>query len=124
MDSSSYRVQFDLSKSYFKDVKRLSKRFPNIRKDLDDFFSEVIVNYRQNCHAASIQGFGRTVWKYRCGSTDLRRGKSGGYRVICCVDSKRHLIYPIAVYAKSDRPTMDFLAIKKLVSAMHGKMGS
>lgn len=118
MQSSNYKVQSDASKSFGKDVKRLAKRFPNIKRDLQEFYSAIEENYRERCTATPVPKVRHSVWKYRCRSTDQKREQRGGYRIICCVDSSRFLIYPIAIYAKSDQSNITVPEIDTLVKAL------
>lgn len=123
MPSSNYKVQPDTSSLFGKKVKRLAKRFPNIEKDLQEFYSAIEENHRQKCGAAAVPKFGESVWKYRCRSSDLKRGKSGGYRIICYVDSDLFLIYPITIYAKADQSDITASEINKLVKALYAEEG-
>lgn len=122
MHSSNYKVQPDASSTFGKKVKKLAKRFRNIEKDLQKFYSAIEENHRQKCGAAPVPDFRQSVWKYRCQSTDLKRGQSGGYRIICYVDSVRFLIYPITIYAKSDQSNISASEIQKLVEALYAEI--
>ena len=123
MQRSSYDVDAEASSNFRRNVKRLAKRFPNIEADLQDFFAAVRKNHRQKCGATVIPHCHQSVWKYRCKSSDLKRGQSGGYRVICYVNSNRSRIYPIAVYAKSDQSNISTSEINRLVKALSEKIG-
>lgn len=123
MQRSSYVVQVDTSSNFRKNVKKLAKRFPNIERDIQEFFAAVKQNYRQKCGATVVPRCHKSVWKYRCKSSDLRRGQSGGYRIICYVDSNHSVIYPIAVYSKSDQSNISTAEINRLVKAVTEKIG-
>ena len=43
----------------------------------------------------------RRVWKLRINSTDIRRGKRYGFRLIYLLEPG--VIYPLIIYAKTDR---------------------
>ena len=76
MHSSNYKVQPDASSTFGKKVKKLAKRFPNIEKDIQKFYSAIEENHRQKCGATAVPDFRQSVWKYRYQSTDLRRARA------------------------------------------------
>jgi len=51
---------------------------------------------------AVIPGTGG-VRKLRVRSTNLQRGKSGGFRLLYLILSEQELVCPLLIYAKSDR---------------------
>ena len=49
---------------------------------------------------ATIPGFEDRVWKLRAASTDIRKGKRGGYRLIYYWRRNSPKLYLVLVYAK------------------------
>ncbi len=86
--------------AFFKQsLKLLTRRFPHVREDVCAAIDEIL---RYPMLGVVIPGTGG-VRKLRVRSTDLKRGKSGGFRLLYIVLSDRELICPLLIYAKSDR---------------------
>ena len=80
---------------YLKSIKKLSKKFKNISKDVDIFLDNI----------KTIDDLGvelkSNVYKVRIANSNKNRGKSSGYRLISylkIVDNDLHLLY---IYDKS-----------------------
>lgn len=109
---SSYRIP-----SFSRDISKLRKKYRNIEGDIEALFEKIEKNYRAAASAQAIPGYSNSLWKYRCRSTDLKRGGRGGFRVICYLDDTQTM-YPIAIYVKSHQSVQDAtridLALKQL----------
>ncbi|RLC89948.1 MAG: type II toxin-antitoxin system RelE/ParE family toxin [Chloroflexi bacterium] len=92
----SYSVY--LPDSFKRSLKRLTRRFPRVRQDVSAAIEEIL---RVPSLGIVIPGSGG-VRKLRVRSTDLERGKSGGFRLLYIVLPDRELICPLLIYAKSD----------------------
>jgi mRNA-degrading endonuclease RelE of RelBE toxin-antitoxin system len=84
-----------LFSNYFKSqLKRLKKKYPNVVVDLleelDDFDVQTCVP------------IGRSIYKLRIGSTDMKKGKSGGFRSYVYLFLKGELLVPLCIYPKSE----------------------
>lgn len=103
--------------AFSRDVSRLKKKYRNIEGDIKVSFERIRGNYRAAAFAQAIPGYSNRLWKYRCRSTDMRKGGRGGFRLICYLDDAQDM-YPIAIYAKSHRSVQDAtridLALKQL----------
>lgn len=82
-----------------KDLARLSKKFPNIRNDIHQAFDKV---QSGSNFGSGIPGGKGKLYKLRVGSSDLKRGKSGGFRVIFYLKAPSSL-YPLICYFKGER---------------------
>ena len=91
-----------------KDVKKLKKRFTNIRNDLKELISELKENPTLGTHLAS--GF----YKIRLKNSSIPTGKSGGFRVITYYVCDETL-YLVSMYAKSDTDTMLVNKLREIV---------
>lgn len=69
--------EFERDEAFEKALKDLRKRFPNVEKDVLKAFSSAPPQ-----HTMPLPKFGHKLWKARVASSDLQRGKSGGFRVI------------------------------------------
>ena len=93
-------------RAFSKDVSKLRRKYRSIDDDLKVLFEEIGKDYRNVASAQPIPGYSNRLWKYRCRSTDMRRGGRGGFRLICYLDDSQNM-YPIAIYAKSHQSVQD-----------------
>lgn len=101
----------DLTDYFIKDLKRLYKKYSNVRRDAQQFIrlleSGVIPGDQ-------IQNIGYTVYKARIRNSDVQRGKSGGYRVIYYLRTA-DLVILLTVYSKSEREDIDAADIRRII---------
>ena len=81
-------------------LKKLEKKFPHVRDDLLNIL-EASGNPLKN--AVSL---GKSIYKLRVGSTDMRKGKSGGFRVYIYFYIQKTLMVPLCMYTKSSTENM------------------
>ena len=94
----SYKVV--LAPSFKRSVKKLKKRYRHVK---DDARAAIHVLLQTPKLGVVIPG-GSGIRKLRVRNTDLRKGKSGGYRLLYyVVDEPNATIYLLLLYAKSDR---------------------
>ena len=80
-----------------KQLKRLSKKYPSIGKDLAELGKDLSEN--------PIQGksLGQDCFKIRLAISSKGKGKSGGARVITCVRIIHETVFLLSIYDKSDQ---------------------
>ena len=94
----SYEIY--LPQTFQRCIKHLKKKFPRIK---DDFFVP-FQNLQEDPQIGDpIPGWNRKVWKIRISSRDLKRGKSGSFRVIYAWTSGERILYPLFVYFKGEK---------------------
>ncbi len=94
----SYKV---LTIPYFDQrVKRLSKKFPSIKGDIQELVKSLIENPFQG------DSLGKNSFKIRLQITSKGKGKSGGARVITHLYVENSIIYLLTIYDKSDKSTI------------------
>jgi len=100
------------STAFQRDVRKLQKAYPRIKQDLEE-----LLNRLESGHldGSAIKGFGRSVFKVRVPSSDQRRGKRGGFRVLYYVVTKDGLIYLLTIYAKSRQEDIRVEEIESLI---------
>jgi mRNA-degrading endonuclease RelE of RelBE toxin-antitoxin system len=86
---------------FLKSIKRLSKKYPSLKND--------IFELGESLKVTPIQGtfIGKNCYKIRLAIASKGRGKSGGGRVITCVQIVDDVIYLVAIYDKSDQESMN-----------------
>ena len=109
----SYRVV--LAASFKHSVKRLKKRFRHAKEDVREAVRQLLRNPMQG---AVIPG-GYGVRKLRVCNTDLKKGKSGGYRLLYYVEGQpTPTIYLLMLYFKSDRDDVTRRELKQLLDEL------
>jgi len=100
------RCRIDLSSpTYLRSLRQLRKKYRNIEDDLAKTFRIIEGDHETpGAHAVSLHGFGRTVWKYDCRSSDLRKHPRECFRIVAVfLDDNRETLYPIILYFKGDK---------------------
>jgi mRNA-degrading endonuclease RelE of RelBE toxin-antitoxin system len=104
-----------LPQTFQRCVKLLKKKFPHIKDDLSSLFQQL----QNNPEAGDpIPGWHRTIWKVRVSSTDLKKGKSGGFRVIYFWSVGEATLYPLFVYFKGEKEDITKAEIETLLKKL------
>jgi mRNA-degrading endonuclease RelE of RelBE toxin-antitoxin system len=91
---------------YFqKQVKKLSKDFPNVGKDL--------LRELENFSPNFAIDLGKNIFKLRVKNSDIPCGKSGGYRLIVYFSEKQKTIVPFIIFSKRDRENVSVVLIER-----------
>ncbi len=94
----SYKI---IPTEYFKNqVRSLQKNYPHIRHDL----KELVEILNQNPKEGT--SLGKRIYKIRLKSSDIPKGKSGGYRVITYVVDEDQKIRLLTIYIKPQKATI------------------
>ncbi len=78
-----------------KQVVKLKNKYPYVKADLLDELDHFKPN--DEIH------IGRSIYKIRIGSSDMRKGKSGGFRSYIYLYLKKNLLVPLCIYAKNQK---------------------
>jgi len=103
-----------LSERFRKDVKQLLKKYRHVREDIqvliDELESGVIPGDQ-------ISGAAFPIYKVSVKSTDILRGKSGGYRVIYYLRTTAR-IYLVTLYAKNEQSIISPETINRIIQEL------
>ena len=97
---------------FLKDLKRLSKRYPNFKKDVQDLQANLLNNPMQGVEVAP------NIRKIRMSIRAKGRGKSGGARVItfnALISEIEGTVYLITIYDKSDASNVKMNVIMNMI---------
>ena len=83
-----------------KQVKRLAKKYPSLKKDLSGLFDDLETNPKQG------KAIGNNFYKIRLSITSKGKGKSGGARVITFVKVIKETVFIATIYDKTDKSTI------------------
>lgn len=94
-----------------RDLRKLNKEYPSLRKDLDDFI--------QALNAGELVGdlipqISHPVYKVRIKNSDNNKGKSAGYRIIYYVQIPDSVVL-ITLYSKSEQGDISTKALCDII---------
>jgi mRNA-degrading endonuclease RelE of RelBE toxin-antitoxin system len=85
------------SHKFDKDLKRLSKKFPSLKKEYAELLELIKANPQEGT------SIGHNCYKIRLAIASKGKGKSGGARVITYVYVKGETVYLLTIYDKSEQ---------------------
>ena len=96
---------------------KLSKRFRNIRSDVQPIIEQL---QQGNVVGDRISGIGEEyiVYKVRVRNSNIQKGKSAGYRLIYQVESSTNVLL-LTIYSKSDREDIGVNEIQDILSEFY-----
>ena len=95
-----------------KQLKRLSKKFPSLKKE----FSDILTELKNDPFTGTA--IGNDCYKIRMAIASKGKGKSGGARIITCVKVMRNSVYLLSIYDKSEQddiPDKNLFELLKLI---------
>jgi mRNA-degrading endonuclease RelE of RelBE toxin-antitoxin system len=105
------KIEVRVLPHFQRNVKHLTKKYRNLRKDLDSFVQQL----RQGeTPGDQIPRTGYTVFKARVTNSDAQRGKQGGYRVIYYVKTATRLLL-VTIYAKTQQSDIEPDEIRRII---------
>jgi hypothetical protein len=82
-----------ISDHFKRQIKKLTKKYPNVK---DDFLAII-----DNLDFKNEISIGKNIYKIRISSSDIKKGKSGGFRSYIYLYIKKDLAVPLCIYAKA-----------------------
>ena len=95
--------------SFEKQAKRLIKKYPSLKVELNQLISSLADNPEQGSF------IGNSCYKIRLAIASKGKGKSGGARVITNLVIKEKIVYLISIYDKSEIPSISSNDIEALL---------
>jgi mRNA-degrading endonuclease RelE of RelBE toxin-antitoxin system len=97
--------------AFLRRLKQLQKKYPHVSEDAASFANRLRNGETPGDH---IQGVGYTVYKARIASSDMRRGKQGGFRIIYYIRTDSD-VFLLTIYAKSERENISADEIRHII---------
>ncbi|WP_204105305.1 MULTISPECIES: type II toxin-antitoxin system RelE/ParE family toxin [Spirulina sp. CCY15215] len=115
MQKKSSPVNIDLTPEYKKRLKELSKKYRNIRFDTQSLLTEL---QNGNFIGDRLSGFGEDLFLYkvRVKNSNIKKGKSAGYRLIYLQESEISILL-LTIYSKSEREYITVDEVKAIIIA-------
>jgi mRNA-degrading endonuclease RelE of RelBE toxin-antitoxin system len=113
--TESLPIQIIFAPDFQAKLRQLSKRYRNLRTDLQPLLDELTSG---NCPGDQIAGTTYTVFKVRVKNSDIQKGKSAGYRVIY---QRRDniIILLVTIYSKSDESSLTASEIRTIIDTFN-----
>jgi mRNA-degrading endonuclease RelE of RelBE toxin-antitoxin system len=99
------------SNAFKRQLKRLARKYRHIRSDVEPVIDQLDAGERPG---DQIQEIDREVYKVRVKNTDARRGKSGGYRILYCLQTAGDVVL-VTIYSKSDQSDIDDAEVRRII---------
>ena len=96
-----------------KQAKRLSKKFPSLKKELIELKQSLSKDPKQDIHLAN------NCYKIRLAIKSKGRGKSGGARVVTHIHFTETSVYLLTIYDKSDKANITDKELKELLKYVY-----
>lgn len=110
-------VQIDLTPQYRRNLRELSKKYRNIRTDIQSIIEQIQAG---DFVGNRISGVGEdyVILKVRVKNSNIQKGKSYGYRLIYQVESSTSILL-LTIYSKSDREDINNNEIIAILSEFY-----
>jgi mRNA-degrading endonuclease RelE of RelBE toxin-antitoxin system len=115
MTDNSSRISIKFTDEFEKQLYRLSKKYRNIRKDVEPIIEQLT---KKIFIGDRIPGFSSDIYKARIKNSNLKKGKSAGYRLIYLVESET-IILLLTIYSKSQQEDIQINQIKSIVDEFY-----
>ena len=103
----SYSVE--LSPNFKKEAKRLSKKYPSLKSELEQLFKELEEN------PTIGDPLGNNIYKIRLAIASKNKGKSGGARVLSFVKVLQTTVLIFSIYSKGEIDNVTDNQIQELI---------
>jgi mRNA-degrading endonuclease RelE of RelBE toxin-antitoxin system len=103
----SYNIE--LSANFKKEAKRLTKKYPSLKTELAELFTELEEN------PTTGTPLGNDIYKIRLAIASKNKGKSGGARVLSFVKVTQTTVLLFSIYNKGEVDSLTDKEIKELI---------
>lgn len=104
-------VRVEAAPTFKRNLKKLAKKYRSLQKDIQPIIEQLL---QGNFLGDRIPGIGHEVFKLRIRNSDIRKGKSGGYRLIYYLKAADKVIL-LTIYSKSEQSDISAEAIRQII---------
>lgn len=104
-----------LADTFQKSIKALKKKYPHVK---DDLLRQVKGLEVDPSAGDPILGWNKEVWKVRVASSDVKKGKHGGYRLIYFWKASEMKVYLLIAYFKGEKTEISKTEIETLLKKL------
>ena len=99
----------ELTANFQKEAKRLAQKYPSLKKELAELFTELEVN------PTIGTPLGNDIYKIRLAIASKNKGKSGGARVLTFVKVAQTTVLLFSIYSKGEVNNLTDKQIQELI---------
>jgi len=111
-NETSVSVAVRFTPEFKRNLRALSKKYRHIRSDVQPVIEQIQAG---NLVGDQVPRTGHTIFKVRVRNSDIRKGKSAGYRLIYCLKTSTEVIL-VTIFSKLDQSDVSALQIRRIVS--------
>jgi len=105
-------IQVEYTPEFKRNLRALSKKYRRIRSDIQPIIERL---QRHDIIGNQIPEMHHTIFKVRIRNSDIRKGKSSGYRLIYYIRTSTNIVL-ITVYSKLEQADVSTGQIRRIVS--------
>jgi mRNA-degrading endonuclease RelE of RelBE toxin-antitoxin system len=105
-------VTLRFTAEFKRNLRALSKKYRHIRSDVEPVIEQIQAG---DFVGDQVPRIGYTVFKARVRNSDIRKGKSAGYRLIYYLQTTADAVL-ITIYSKSDQSDVSAAEIRRIVN--------
>ena len=109
-----------LADTFQKSIKALKKKYPHVK---DDLLGQIKALEEDPFAGDPIPGWNKEVWKVRVASSDVKKGKRGGYRLIYFWKAGELKVYLLVAYFKGEKGKITKKEIQGLLKRLSEELG-
>ncbi len=102
----------NFSEDFLKDIKKLSKKYQNIKKDIQFLVTELEINPNLGI------SIGNNLYKIRVANSSIPTGKSGGFRVITFIIEDNNITL-LTIYSKTQKENLSDEELKIILEKIN-----
>jgi mRNA-degrading endonuclease RelE of RelBE toxin-antitoxin system len=103
----NYNIQ--LTPNFQKEAKRLAKKYPSLKSELSELFTELESNPTLGIP------LGNDIYKIRLAIASKNKGKSGGARILSFVKIVQNTVLLFSIYSKNEIDNLTDKQIQQLI---------
>lgn len=108
-----------LTYTFQKSIKILKKKYRRVKDDLSD---TIKILEKDPTVGDPIPGWNKEIWKARVASSDVKKGKRGGFRLIYLWRAGELKVYLLAAYFKGEKPDISKREIEELLNNLNQEL--
>jgi len=116
-DETSAPVTVKFTPEFKRNLRALSKKYRHIRSDVQPVVDQIQAG---NFVGDQVPRTGYTIFKVRARNSDIRKGKSAGYRIIYHLKTSTEAIL-ITIYSKLDQSDISATQIRRIVGGFESE---
>jgi mRNA-degrading endonuclease RelE of RelBE toxin-antitoxin system len=111
-DGSTKAIAVRFTPEFKRNLRALSKKYRHTRSDVEPAIEQIEAG---DFVGDQVPGTGHTIFKARVRNSDIRKGKSAGYRLIYYLETAADAVL-VTVYSKSEQSDISSARIRRIVN--------